>query len=179
MPAARIGGSWSKLDNRQGEPEWSPEGDAVYFTVQERGLVRLYRARLSSRTAGGGDCRAREQSDPGLSGPGGSIAYAFTTPDDLAQLYLVTGNGPAAEADRPQRGSDAGQGHRTDRIFHFHQQRQQVGGGGVSDASAGPDHQLQASTDRRHPRRTSLVNRDRHSISGTRSTRERAGGRSW
>ena len=33
------------IDNRQGDPLWSPEGDTVYFTVQERGNVRLYRMR--------------------------------------------------------------------------------------------------------------------------------------
>ena len=34
----------SVIDNRQGAPQWAPDGSAVYFTVQERGsnhLVRL------------------------------------------------------------------------------------------------------------------------------------------
>ena len=35
------------LDNRQGEPEWTPEGDFIYYTVQERGNVRLYRNRIA------------------------------------------------------------------------------------------------------------------------------------
>jgi hypothetical protein len=37
------------IDNRQGRVAWSPEGDALYFTVQERGNTRLYRL-----PAGGG-----------------------------------------------------------------------------------------------------------------------------
>ena len=41
------------VDNRQGPPEWSPDGSAVYFTVQERGHVRLYRAPLAGGEAGG------------------------------------------------------------------------------------------------------------------------------
>src|SRR5262245_59919471 len=31
------------IDNRQGAPEWSPDGRSVYLTVQERGSVHLYR----------------------------------------------------------------------------------------------------------------------------------------
>ena len=41
------------IDNRQGRVEWSPEGDALYFTVQERGNTRLYRL-----PAGGGQAEA-------------------------------------------------------------------------------------------------------------------------
>ena len=31
------------IDNRQGPPQWSADGAWIYFTVQERGDVRLYR----------------------------------------------------------------------------------------------------------------------------------------
>jgi len=31
------------IDNRQGPPEWTPDGRALLFTVQERGSVHLYR----------------------------------------------------------------------------------------------------------------------------------------
>jgi Tol biopolymer transport system component len=31
------------IDNRQGAPVWGPDGKSVYFTVQERGSVHLYR----------------------------------------------------------------------------------------------------------------------------------------
>jgi Tol biopolymer transport system component len=41
------------IDNRQGHPQWSPDGGAVYCTVQERGSVHLVRLPISaSGTAG-------------------------------------------------------------------------------------------------------------------------------
>jgi dipeptidyl aminopeptidase/acylaminoacyl peptidase len=74
------------IDNRQGEASWSPDG-SVYFTVQERGNVRLY------RLPGSGG-----QSEVVIAGIGtvggwsvaknGAIAYAFTSPSDMAQLYV-------------------------------------------------------------------------------------------
>src|SRR5262249_8914141 len=38
-----------KIDNRQGEPGWSTNGEWVYFTVQEHGEVHLYRVPMSGR----------------------------------------------------------------------------------------------------------------------------------
>ena len=78
------------IDNRQGEPLWSPEGDAVYFTVQERGNVRLYRTRLN-----GGKPEA-VVTQPGIVssfsiGQGGVIAYVLSTPSDSGQLYVAGG----------------------------------------------------------------------------------------
>src|SRR6267154_655389 len=35
------------IDNRQGAPQWAPDGNSVYFTVQERGSVHLVRLPLS------------------------------------------------------------------------------------------------------------------------------------
>ena len=31
------------IDNRQGVPQWAPDGKSAYFTVQERGSIRLVR----------------------------------------------------------------------------------------------------------------------------------------
>ena len=31
------------IDNRQGRPQWSRDGQSLYFTVQSRGSVGLYR----------------------------------------------------------------------------------------------------------------------------------------
>src|SRR5579883_763103 len=83
----------AKVDNRQGEPGWSSDGEWVYFTVQERGEVHLYRV-----PRGGGDAAAviRERGSVGAwSEHNGTVAYAFSTPGDLAQLYLWSGSGPA------------------------------------------------------------------------------------
>ena len=41
------------IDNRQGSPLWSPEGNAVYFTVQERGSVHLVRLPISASGSAG------------------------------------------------------------------------------------------------------------------------------
>jgi dipeptidyl aminopeptidase/acylaminoacyl peptidase len=75
------------IDNRQGEPHWSPEGDAAYFTVQERGNVRLYRMRIA-----GGKPEAVVAELGSVSsfsiGRGGLIAYVLSTPSDSGQLYL-------------------------------------------------------------------------------------------
>ena len=79
------------IDDRQGEPLWSPEGDTVYFTAQERGNVRLYRMPIA-----GGKPEA-VVAEPGIVssfsiGQGGLIAYVLSTRSDAGQLYLV-GNG--------------------------------------------------------------------------------------
>src|SRR5579864_8697357 len=37
----------SVIDNRQGSPQWAPDGSAVYFTVQERGSFHLVRLPVS------------------------------------------------------------------------------------------------------------------------------------
>src|SRR6266404_2846335 len=83
----------ASIDNRQGEPGWSSDGAAILFTVQERGHVRLYRV----PAAGGKPVPV--VSDRGSIGSwstrGNQIAYAFSTPGDLPQLYLKTGDGPA------------------------------------------------------------------------------------
>ena len=98
------------MDNRQGAPRWAPDGKSVYFTVQERGSVHLYRQgpvgvgaetpageRRDLHAAGGG------AADLVISGPGsvgwfslaksGAIAYTFGSPRDLAELYVRNGGG--------------------------------------------------------------------------------------
>jgi dipeptidyl aminopeptidase/acylaminoacyl peptidase len=75
------------IDNRQGQPQWSRDGQAVYFTVQERGNFRLYRL-----PAPGGQPEV-VVNDPGMVGSwsvgkGGVLAYGFESPEDFAELYL-------------------------------------------------------------------------------------------
>jgi dipeptidyl aminopeptidase/acylaminoacyl peptidase len=81
------------IDNRQGAPEWTSNGAAVMFTVQERGNTRLYRLPLS--------CGATTQACPaerivGETGSVGSISiaknvisYTFASPADQAELYIA------------------------------------------------------------------------------------------
>ena len=76
----------STIDNRQGPPQWSRDGKAVYFTVQERGNVRLYRAPVSTSAL---EAVINDRGTVGAwSLNGDSVSYAFTSPGDLAQLYL-------------------------------------------------------------------------------------------
>jgi dipeptidyl aminopeptidase/acylaminoacyl peptidase len=77
------------IDNRQGEPGWSDDSRSVLFTVQERGNVKLYRMPLSGGTP---VAVVDERGSVGSwSAHGNQIAYAFTSPGDMAQLYLKTG----------------------------------------------------------------------------------------
>jgi dipeptidyl aminopeptidase/acylaminoacyl peptidase len=84
----------SLVDNRQGPPKWSPEGDAVYFTAQQRGSVQLVRLPLSDPGAAGQpETVVNETGSVGgwSVGKQGLIAYALATPRDAPELYLKTG----------------------------------------------------------------------------------------
>jgi dipeptidyl aminopeptidase/acylaminoacyl peptidase len=83
------------LDDRQGAPTWSPDGRYIYFTGQERGMVRLYRQAInaakpelliSDRGSVGSFSVARD----------GSIAYVFDSPHDMPELFLKSASGSAA-----------------------------------------------------------------------------------
>jgi dipeptidyl aminopeptidase/acylaminoacyl peptidase len=80
----------SVVDNRQGVPQWAPDGSAVYFTVQERGSYHLVRLPIS-----GGQPEYVVNEVGGVGGwsvgANGAVAYAFTTPRDAAQLYYKSG----------------------------------------------------------------------------------------
>ena len=78
------------MDDRQGHPRWSPEGDAVYFSVQQRGSTRLVRLPISG--AAPGTVVEDAGSLGGWSvGKAGTLAYAFSTPRDLTELYVKAG----------------------------------------------------------------------------------------
>ena len=82
------------IDNRQGAPEWSADGRAVLFTVQERGSSHLYRLPLTcGGNAASQSCQAEKiVGDAGSVGAfstaKGVIAYTFATPSDQAELYV-------------------------------------------------------------------------------------------
>jgi len=85
------------IDNRQGAPQWSADGKWLYFTVQERGDVRLYRV-----PAAGGPPEALVP-PAGESGSvgnwslarNGTLAYAMATPDRPTELYVRAADAPA------------------------------------------------------------------------------------
>jgi dipeptidyl aminopeptidase/acylaminoacyl peptidase len=74
------------IDNRQGTPQWAPDGSAVYFTVQERSNNHLVRLPIS-----GGLPEYVVNDIGGVGawsvGKNKELAYSFTTPGDAAQLY--------------------------------------------------------------------------------------------
>jgi len=76
----------SVIDNRQGAPQWAPDGSSVYFTVQERGNNHLVRLPIS-----GGQPEYVVNDIGGVGawsvGKNKALAYSFTTPRDAAQLY--------------------------------------------------------------------------------------------
>jgi dipeptidyl aminopeptidase/acylaminoacyl peptidase len=79
------------LDNRQGAPRWAPNGNAVYFAVQERGSNHLVRQPVS-----GGNAEYVIKDTGGMGGfsvgKDTTLAYSFASPHDLPQLYLKIGN---------------------------------------------------------------------------------------
>jgi dipeptidyl aminopeptidase/acylaminoacyl peptidase len=81
------------IDNRQGVPEWTSDSSAVLFTVQERGQVRLYRAPVSG---GKPEVVVKDRGTVGsFSVAKDTIAFAFASPNDQAQLYVLGGSGAA------------------------------------------------------------------------------------
>jgi dipeptidyl aminopeptidase/acylaminoacyl peptidase len=83
------------IDNRQGEPRWSPDGSAVYFTVQVRGSVHLVRLPVAaSGSAGPPETVVNDVgSVSGWSvGKAGLVAYGFSTPQDAPELFVRTGS---------------------------------------------------------------------------------------
>jgi dipeptidyl aminopeptidase/acylaminoacyl peptidase len=74
------------IDNRQGAPQWSPDGTAVYFTVQQRGSNHLVRLPISN---GQLDYVIKDIGGVGSwsIAKNGAMAYAFTSPRDAPQLY--------------------------------------------------------------------------------------------
>ncbi len=78
---------------RQSRPLWAPDASALYFTVQQRGNWHLVRLPVSPNGVVGQP--EVVVAEPGTvtafsPGRGGAVAYALSTPADLAELYLKT-----------------------------------------------------------------------------------------
>lgn len=85
------------IDNRQGQPQWSPDGRALYFTVQERGSVRLYRQSVTGGQATFVVPAANERGSVGSwsIAKGDVLAYTLNTPSAPPELYVKQGSAPA------------------------------------------------------------------------------------
>jgi dipeptidyl aminopeptidase/acylaminoacyl peptidase len=84
----------ARVDNRQGSPQWAADGNAVYFTVQKRGNVCLMRLPVPD---GQPDYVVEQPGAVGSWSVGrdGTLAYSFTSPGDMSELYYKSGSGPA------------------------------------------------------------------------------------
>jgi len=84
------------IDNRQGAPAWNPEGTFLYFTVQQKGSVHLYRA-----PAAGGPPELVVSGVGAVSSwsvsQGDALAYSFTGTADVAELYVKSTQQPARQ----------------------------------------------------------------------------------
>lgn len=83
------------IDNRQSHPAWGYDG-LVYFTAQDRGSVHLYRLPGASTVPGGKP--EIVVSDSGAvgswsAGKGGVVVYGYTSPRDMAEIYLKNAAG--------------------------------------------------------------------------------------
>jgi dipeptidyl aminopeptidase/acylaminoacyl peptidase len=78
------------IDDRQGPPAWSPDGKSLYFTVQDRGSVHLERLSVDG---GAPEVVVQEAGSVGSFSlaKSGTLAYAFTGPADMAELFVRTG----------------------------------------------------------------------------------------
>jgi dipeptidyl aminopeptidase/acylaminoacyl peptidase len=98
-----LGGNRRELvsiDNRQGQPQWSPDGRSVYFTVQERGSVRLYRQPAAGGQPAVVAPAANERGSVGSwsiakGAQGDVLAYALNTPATPSELFVKQGGAPA------------------------------------------------------------------------------------
>ncbi len=81
------------IDNRQGTPQWSADGRHLYFTVQDRGTVRLMRMAVSG---GAAEVVVGDRGSVGAWAIGEkTLAYAFASPAAPADLYTKNGDAPA------------------------------------------------------------------------------------
>ncbi|HLW98004.1 MAG TPA: S9 family peptidase [Candidatus Acidoferrales bacterium] len=92
---------FADADFRQGPPQWSPDGRFVYFTAQSRGSVFLYRQPVIPNqqvTSGKTELVFAVRGSFGAFSlsKSGTMAYTYTSPGDMAELYLMSTINPLA-----------------------------------------------------------------------------------
>jgi dipeptidyl aminopeptidase/acylaminoacyl peptidase len=87
----------ASLDNRQGRPQWSLDGQSLYFTVQARGSVGLYRLAATGGTAEriGPTLDVRGSVSTFAVGRDGLVVAAMSSPAGPAELYTHRPRGSA------------------------------------------------------------------------------------
>ncbi len=83
------------VDNRQRNVRWAADGRSLYFTVQARGNVHLFRLPVSG---GSPEMLVIDRGRVGAwsVADDGAVAYAFTPPGGPSELYLRAGATPRA-----------------------------------------------------------------------------------
>lgn len=83
----------SMIDDRQGAPVWSGDSQSVFFTVQNRGSN--YLEKLSTH-GGRPEMIVEERGSVGSFSvsKSGTIAYSFTSPHDMGELFIKRGESP-------------------------------------------------------------------------------------
>jgi dipeptidyl aminopeptidase/acylaminoacyl peptidase len=76
---------FATIDDRQGSPQWSPDGKWIYFAAQERGEVRLFHQALDQAKP---DIVVHDRGSVGAFSimKSGHVVYSFTSPSDLSEL---------------------------------------------------------------------------------------------
>jgi hypothetical protein len=121
------------IDNRQGAPKWAPDGSAVYFTVQERGIYgERYRWRWRFFRRQGRHAGLRVHF---------SARY-------VAALRQERQRG--AQAHGLERGSTRCKTNRGGGVLYLREQRQQIRSRSISHQARGNDRHLEASAYREH-----------------------------
>jgi len=79
----------ASIDNRQGRPQWSPDGESLYFTVQSRGSVGLYRLPIAGGPAEsiGPAMESHGTVSAFTVGKDGLVVAAMSNPAGPAELY--------------------------------------------------------------------------------------------
>ncbi len=82
------------MDHRQGAPQWSRDGQHLYFTIQDRGHVRLLRV---PRDGGAPErlVAARGSVGQWALATNGTLVYGFTPPGSPTELYVRPPTGEA------------------------------------------------------------------------------------
>lgn len=82
------------IDSTQSRPTWSPDGKWLYFTVQARGSVGLYRLPWQGGTPEriGPPPAMRASVGTFAVAPSGDVIAAMATPGDLPELYAFRGS---------------------------------------------------------------------------------------
>jgi dipeptidyl aminopeptidase/acylaminoacyl peptidase len=87
----------ASIDNRQGAPQWSPDGKALYFSVQERGSTKLMSIAVPPTVAANTEAPQPVIAERGNLGSWSvgkdSIAYTFSTPGAPAELFIKNASG--------------------------------------------------------------------------------------